>query len=138
MKRSNAAISAVTSLLFLSQCLLANPGGGIVVNGSASITGSGNLLTIAQTSPTAIINWNSFSIAPGQSTIFQFNGSAGAHSAVLNEVTTGTPSIIAGLLESTVGAGGHIGGTVLVLNPGGILFSSTAQVNVGNLTASTL
>src|SRR5580658_3948129 len=138
MKSSNTAIFAMSGLLFLAQGLQANPGGGVVVNGSASISGGGNLLTIAQTSPTAIINWNSFSIAPGQTTVFQFNGRAGSHSAVLNEVTSRNPSVIEGMLESTIGAGGPVGGTVLVLNPNGILFSSTAQINVGSLTASTL
>ena len=138
MKTVNVTIPAVASLLFFSQSLLAGPAGGVVVSGAASINGGGNLLTISQTSPAAIINWNSFSIGRGETTLFQFNGRAGAHSAVLNEVTSGNPSVISGLLESTVGVGGPIGGTVMILNPSGILFTSSAQVNVGSLTASTL
>src|SRR2546430_17616442 len=88
----------------------ANPIGGVVAHGAASINNAGNLLTISQTSDRAIINWNSFNIANGETTIFQFNSAAGANSAVLNRVATGSPSTIAGWLRSTVGAGGSVGG----------------------------
>ena len=108
------------------------------MSGAASITPGGNLLTISQNSSRAIINWGSFSIAGGETTLFQFNGAAGANSAVLNRVGIGNPSIIAGMLHSTVGSGGAVGGTVLILNPSGILFTPTATVNVGSLVATTL
>ena len=47
-------------------------------------------------------------------------------------------STIAGSLSSTLGHLGPVGGTVLLLNPAGVLFTPTATVNVGSLTASTL
>ncbi len=137
MKKLHFKILAVSTLV-LAPSVFANPLGGIVASGNAAIHPSGSLLTITQTTPTAIINWSSFNIGAGQSTIFQFTGAAGANSSVLNRVNSTSPSVISGLLESTFGPKGAIGGTVLVLNPNGILFSSTATVNVGNLTASTL
>jgi len=106
--------------------------------GAASITSAGNLLTISQTSDRAIINWGSFNIANGETTLFQFNGAAGAGSAVLNRVNIGNPSTIAGMLRSTIGVNGPVGGTVFILNPSGLLFTPTSQVNVGSLVASTL
>src|SRR5256885_16902050 len=114
------------SLCILSFCALcttgafANPLGGSVSAGTAAITPGVNLLTISQTSDRAIINWNTFNIANGETTVFQFNGTAGANSAVLNRVAAGNPSTIAGMLRSTVGPGGPVGGTGLILNPNGI------------------
>jgi filamentous hemagglutinin family protein len=132
-------INSVLVLFFLAPCLHANPFNGIVASGGVSISPSGSLLTISQSSSTAIINWNTFNIANGESTVFEFNGAAGANSAVLNLVSAGNGgSTIAGSLSSTVGHLGPIGGTVMLLNPEGVLFTSTATVNVGSLVASTL
>jgi len=85
-------------------------------NGAANIASAGNLLTISQTSDRAIINWGSFNIANGETTLFQFNGLAGVGSAVLNRVNIGNPSTIAGMLRSTIGVNGPVGGTVMILN----------------------
>ena len=135
----NIRFVAVLSLCCLATCVYANPLGGVVASGTATITPSGNLLTIGQSSGTAIINWNTFNIAIPESTVFEFNGAAGANSAVLNLVNAANgSSTIAGTLGSTVGHLGSVGGTVLLLNPAGILFTPTAQVNVGSLVASTL
>ena len=126
-------------LFSLAPCLHANPFNGIVASGGVSISPSGTLLTISQSSSTAIINWNTFNIASGESTVFEFNGAAGANSAVLNLVNANYgSSTIAGSLSSTLGHLGPVGGTVLLLNPAGVLFTPTATVNVGSLTASTL
>src|SRR5947207_2219281 len=97
---------AAASLFFSSSNALANPLGGVVANGAATITPGGSLLTINQATPRAIINWNSFNIGSAETTLFQFNSAAGANSAVLNRVNIGNPSLIAGLLRSTVGPGG--------------------------------
>jgi filamentous hemagglutinin family protein len=126
-------------LLCLDSSVYANPLGGVVGSGAASITSSGGLLTISQSSDTSIINWNTFNIANGESTVFEFNGAAGANSAVLNLVGAGNGgSTIAGSLLSTVGHLGSIGGTVILLNPDGVLFTPSATVSVGSLVASTL
>src|SRR5258706_1364468 len=136
IKRSFCALSL--GALCMSGAF-ANPVGGLVTAGTAAITPGANLLTISQASDRAIINWNTFNIANGETTLFQFNGAAGAHSAVLNRVTTiGNPSTIAGMLQSTVGPGGPQGGTVMLLNQSGVLFTPSATVSVGSLVASTL
>src|SRR5215475_6758267 len=127
--RWSLGLFASSFLILTPELLVANPLGGVVAQGAASFNPIGNVLTINQTSSRAVINWNSFNIANGESTIFQFNGLAGAHSAVLNRVNIGNPSTIAGMLQSTIGPNGPIGGTVLILNPSGILFTPTAQVN---------
>ena len=89
--------------------------GSIVTNGSSmNITGSGNVA----------INWNSFDIAQNETVNFQ------KMNAVLNYVSGGSRSEIYGKIN---GAGVN----VFLVNPSGILFGKTAQVNVGQLTAST-
>src|SRR6267378_8472177 len=117
MKTTSKILLATVPCLFVVTYAFANPNGGIVVpGGTAAITPGANLLTISQASDRAIINWNTFNIANGETTLFQFNGAAGAHSAVLNRVTTiGNPSTIAGMLQSTIGPGGPQGGTVMIL-----------------------
>jgi filamentous hemagglutinin family protein len=132
-------LGSLSLLLFsTSTTVLANPLGGTVAHGAATITPGASVLTINQTSSRAVINWNSFNIANGESALFNFNGPAGANSAVLNRVGAGNPSFISGLLQSRVGPNGPIGGTVLLLNPSGIIFSPTARVSVGSLIGSTL
>ena len=89
--------------------------GSIVTNGSSmDVTGSGNVA----------INWNSFDIAQNETVNFQ------NMQAVLNYVSGGSRSEIYGKIN---GAGVN----VFLVNPSGILFGKTAQVNVGQLMAST-
>ena len=94
---------------------------------------------ITQTSPRAIYQWQSFDIGANSSLTYQFSSADGS---ALNRVTGSVaPSQIFGRLASTVpGAGGVpvSGGTVMLINPNGILFGANAQVNTGALIASTL
>ena len=132
-------LNLILILFCLAPRVYANPLGGVVGGGSASFSSTENTLTISQSSATSIINWDTFNIASGESTVFEFNGAAGANSAVLNLVSAGNGgSAIAGSLSSTVGHLGPIGGMVLLLNPDGVLFTPTATVNVGSLVATTL
>jgi filamentous hemagglutinin family protein len=107
---------------------VALPTHGVVASGAASIKQSGAHLTIDQTTPRAIINWNSFSIGQGASvTVVQPN----AASAQLDRVTGATPSTIAGQLRAT--------GQVYLVNPNGIAITSSGVVRVGGgFVASTL
>lgn len=107
--------------------VLANPLTPSVVAGQASfVQSAGNVLTI-QNSPGAIINWQSFDIARGETTRFVQQSAA---SQVLNRVTGGSPSQILGTLQSN--------GRVILINPNGIAFGRDAQVDVAGLLASTL
>lgn len=107
---------------------LANPTGGNVVAGQATISGQGtSKVTITQASQRAIINWQQFNIAPNEVTQFiQPNVNAIA----LNRIFDQNPSQIFGSLRAN--------GTVILLNRNGILFGPNAQVNVGGLIASSL
>lgn len=106
----------------------ANPTGGNVVAGQATITGQGTPnVTILQGSQRAIINWQQFNIAPNEVTQFiQPNVNAIA----LNRIFDQNPTQIFGSLRAN--------GTVILLNRNGILFGPNAQVNVGGLIASSL
>jgi filamentous hemagglutinin family protein len=119
------------TLLALACCLAhgpasANPENPLVVHGRADIANRGNTLTITNT-PGAIINWQSFSIRPGEITRFIQQG---GDSAVLNRIVGQDPSQIFGALESN--------GRVFLVNPNGILFAPGARVDVNGLVASTL
>jgi filamentous hemagglutinin family protein len=104
----------------------ANPTAPQVIAGQASFQQSGNLFSVTNT-PNAIINWQSFSIAPNEITRFiQQN----ADSRVLNRITGQDPSRILGALQSN----GH----VYLINPNGVLFGRDARVDVQGLVASSL
>ena len=119
-------ITLAAASCFIADAALANPSGATVVHGSASIRQSGDLLQITN-SPSTIINWQSFSIGASEITRFIQQSAA---SAVLNRVTTQNPSAILGALQSN--------GRVFLLNPNGIAFGASAQINVAGLVASTL
>ena len=101
--------------------------GGSVATGTGSIAQSGAATTIQQTSNKLVINWNSFNIGAGESVIFQ---QPSASAIALNRVTGAGTSQIDGALNAN--------GQVWVLNPNGVLFGHSAQVNMGGLVASTL
>ncbi|MDM0039695.1 filamentous hemagglutinin N-terminal domain-containing protein [Variovorax sp. J22G21] len=104
-------------------------GGTVTVGTPANLPGGGQQLGINQSSLRAIINWQSFSI--GAKDQVNINQQLGASSVLLNRVVNSGPrSEIAGLLTAP--------GRVYVINPAGVLFGPTAQVNVGGLVASTL
>ena len=125
LRRSVAVMALGTSLLSLGA--LAGPTGGTVSAGSGSISQSGTATTVTQGSQNLAINWASFSTASGESVNFvQPNSSAIA----LNRVTGSQSSVLYGSLSAN--------GQVWILNPNGVLFGSTASVNVGGLVASTL
>jgi filamentous hemagglutinin family protein len=122
------------SLLGLTSALLwALPGAALPQTGTVS-TGQAEIqqpnaerLNIVQTSERAVINWNSFNIGSSEWVNFQ---QPSATSATLNRVTGGFTSEIAGRLTAN--------GQVYLVNPNGILFTPTAQVNVGSFLATTL
>lgn len=105
---------------------VANPSNPTVVNGQVTFSQNGNVFTITN-SPSAIINWNSFSINAGEMVRFIQQNSS---SSVLNRITGQDPSRIMGALESN--------GRVFLINPNGIMFGAGSQVNVAGLVASTL
>ena len=80
------------------------PSGPSVRSGRVGIQRSGNELIIRSASQRSVINWNRFSIGPDQIvTYYQPSRSA----TVLNQVTSGVRSVIRGLMQSCLSAGGE-------------------------------
>ena len=91
------------------------------------------LVSIDQTQERALLSWNSFNV--GERTTLQFNQKANGVAqpgwVAVNRVTNSTaPSQILGNLKAD--------GTVVVVNPRGVIFGRNAQVNTQSLLASTL
>ena len=78
-------------------------------------------------SPGAVINWQSFSIAPNELTRFIQQSSA---SSVLNRVIGHNPSQLLGQLTSN--------GRVFIINPNGVIFGPNSVIDVAGLITSTL
>jgi filamentous hemagglutinin family protein len=93
----------------------------------ATLSNNNTYLTITQTGNRAIIHWDSFNIAAGNTVKF---AQPSATAAVLNRVTSaGNPSEIFGTLTAN--------GIVMLMNPNGIAFKSGSVVDVGSLIATT-
>ena len=103
------------------------PTGGQVVNGLASVTQSGNAMTVRQGSDKLVANWSTFNIGKDASVQFVQPSSS---SVALNRISDSSASQIFGSLSAN--------GQVFLLNPSGIVFGPTARVDVGSLVASTL
>jgi filamentous hemagglutinin family protein len=103
------------------------PTGGQVVAGQASISQSGNAMTIQQGSDKAVLNWNTFNIGSQASVTFQ---QPSASSVALNRVISADPSAIYGSLRAN--------GQVFLINPSGVIFGAGAKVDVGGLVASSM
>ncbi|MEY3503034.1 MAG: hypothetical protein RL763_1102, partial [Pseudomonadota bacterium] len=102
------------------------PQGGKVVGGSAAISSSGNSLTVQQSSQRAAIDWNSFNVGSGAQVNFNQPNAA---SVTLNRVLDSNPSQIMGRINAP--------GQVFILNPNGVIFGASSQVDVGGLLVST-
>ena len=125
-RAGGVGLTAALALILATPLASANPTGPQIIAGQVSITGTGTQLTVTN-SPGSIINWTSFSIAPGELTRFvQQNAS----SSVLNRITGQNPSQILGALQSN--------GKVFLINPNGIVFGAGSRVDVNGLVASSL
>ncbi|MGQ2945516.1 MBG domain-containing protein [Blastomonas fulva] len=109
-----------------TQTALANPSGGNVVAGNATINGQGtDRVRIDQSSDRVIINWDNFSIGSGQGVDFR---QPGTRSIALNRVTGPEISQIMGELTAN--------GQVYLINGNGIVFGKDARVDVAGLVAT--
>ena len=127
LQNSFATMTAIGALMLLPRPALAGPTGGTVVAGSAAIQQSGTTTNINQSSNSAIINWQGFSIGARETVNFN---QPSASSATLNRVIGNETSVIDGALNAN--------GQVFIVNSAGVLFGKGSQVNVGGLVASTL
>jgi filamentous hemagglutinin family protein len=123
---STIKVTALSLMLSFATHTFALPVGGGVSAGTASIGNSASNMTITQSTSNAAITWQSFNIGQSESVKFVQPNSS---SVMLNRVMGSDPSSIFGSLSAN--------GKVFLVNPNGILFGNTAQVNVGGLVAST-
>ena len=123
-----ASLATVVAVALVSgRAALANPEGGQVVGGSATIEEtSSTRLDVIQSTDSAIINWQSFSIGAGEHTNFQQPSSS---SVTLNRVVGANLSEIYGRLTAN--------GQIYLINPVGVVFGEGANVDVNGLVAST-
>ncbi len=122
----NRTATLLSGLVCLySHTALSLPQGGVVSAGSAGMVQGDGLLSVTQGTDRAVINWNSFNIAPGERVRFQQPSAA---SAILNRIHDRNPSTILGSIVAN--------GNILLSNPNGMLFGAGASVDVGGLVAS--
>ncbi|MEW6640180.1 MAG: YDG domain-containing protein [Pseudomonadota bacterium] len=124
------ATTALTSPLLVDAAAAQTlPTGGTVAAGAVAISQpSATQLTITQSSQSAVVNWQGFSVSQGAAVTF---AQPNAASAILNRVTGSAPSTIAGSLTAN--------GQVYLVNPNGIAITRSGAVNVGGgFVASTL
>ncbi|MFM9889677.1 MAG: YDG domain-containing protein [Rickettsiales bacterium] len=104
----------------------ANPQGGVVSAGQASISSAGSTLSVHQQTDRAVIDWQGFDISAGERTEFQQPSAA---SIALNRVHSAQASVINGTLQAN--------GNLLIVNQNGVLFGQHAVVDVNGLVATT-
>ncbi len=130
IKRSLSAIllcSFVTYLIFPSEWAYALPENPHVISGEASFERVNDQTLNITASDRSIIEYGSFNIGLGETVQF-LQPSTEAFS--LNRVIGGSGTEIFGSLLAN--------GSLILVDPKGIFFGPTAQVNVGGLIASTL
>lgn len=104
----------------------AQPTGGQVVAGQATITGGANLTNITQETKAAIIDWRDFSIGRGETVRIR---QSGPDAALLNRVVGANPSALLGQLQAN--------GRVYLVNPNGVLVGKDARIDAGAFLATT-
>ena len=118
--------SAVGFLIFgLAFNAPANPTGMTVASGSATASQNGSQFTITA-SQNAFLNWQSFNIAAGETTVFN---QPSAQSIVWNRVNDPNPSQIFGSLQAN--------GVVVLMNSSGFYFGPNSFVQAAGLVVST-
>ena len=122
------ALVGLAGTLIVTEPVLALPQGGQVLEGKAKIQQvNPDQLNINQQSDRAVINWQGFSVGDQQQVNFQ---QPSATSATLNRVTGNERSNITGRVTAN--------GQVMFVNPNGIVFGPSAQIDVAGLMATTL
>ena len=125
MNRKLTGQLLLASLVFHCADVRANPRGLTVVSGTAHTTQQGHTLQIT-TSRNAVLNWNSFNIGLGETTIFH---QPSATSIVFNNINNANPTTIFGSLRAN--------GIVVLENQSGFYFGPHAFVKAGGLVVTT-
>ena len=122
-------VSAVRCAAALAGCMVfqlhANPNGLSVASGSATATASGSQLNVTASSG-AVLNWQSFNINSGETTIFQ---QPSATSVVFNNIYSQNPSQIWGNLQAN--------GIIILENQHGFFFGPNSMISAPGFVATT-
>ena len=129
-----AAGAAMLALSTLSA--LADQPAGLIPHATIEWTNAGidpartnaDVLTIQQTQPRAILDWQQFNLERGQGVVFDQRGNT--NWSALNRIWDANPSTIAGSIRAD--------GEIMLINRNGILFRAGAQLDTQSLFASTL
>ena len=120
-------IAVLALVCAVPQVTLANPNGGVVQGGVATITGQGTgQVDVHQGSQSAVLSWQNFNIQAGEVTNFH---QPNANATAINRILQQDPSKIFGALNAN--------GNVYLINPNGFLFGASATVNTRGFSAST-
>jgi len=122
LKFSALAISLASLATFNTAFAL--PTGENIRSGSADIARDGNSMVITQNTNRVAIDWNTFNVDRNELVRFNQNGGI-----ALNRVVGNDLSSIFGRIQSD--------GTVILINPNGILFGEGCQIDTGAFIAST-
>jgi|GEM_PF-2129685 len=117
---------AVASVCFSMQVQAAPavdelPSGAVIRQGQAVITQTDNVMNIQQNTSRLVTDWNTFNI--GSDAIVNFLQQRS--DLALNRVLSGDPSQILGQINAQ--------GGVIIANPAGVIFGSSARIDVGSL-----
>lgn len=121
------ASTALSLSLACMPALAEGPANGTVSAGSASIANPAlDTTRINQFSNRAVIDWQKFHVSEDHTVTFN---QPSAQAVILNRVNSGEPSKILGTINAN--------GTVMLVNPDGILFGKNSKIDVGGLLATT-
>lgn len=120
------ACAGATPMVIATPAVNALPVLNNIASGTASLSTTGNQLTVNQATDKLIANWNSFNV--GSAARVQFNQPT-MNSIALNRIS-GSASEFFGRMNAN--------GQLILINPAGITFGSAAQVNAASVIASTL
>ncbi len=126
LRRAYFLRTLVLALLACNFQAGANPTGGTVTQGQATITTSGPQVNINQSSANAQINWQSFNIGVGETVNFN---QPSAISVTWNQIGGANPSQILGNLNAN--------GYVVLQNPNGIYIGGSATITTHGLLMTT-
>ena len=121
-----ALVAAIAAVHAAGLPANAQPQGGKVVAGKASISQTATVTTVDQSSALAAVNWQSFNVGSAETVIFQ---QPSASAITLNRVVGPDPSLIAGHIVAN--------GNIVLVNGSGVVFEKGSQVNVNSLVVST-
>ena len=121
-----ALLAGVAGAFLIPQVAAAAPTGGEAVFGGATGLTTSSDMNITSSSPNNVITWKDYSIAQGERVRYDGGNKTNNY---LNIVTGANTSNINGKIEG--------GNEVYIVNPNGVIFGKSAEVNVGHLYVST-